>query len=102
MARRHFVSKEHVGDRVTALCAGIPGFENGGNVDRSPGDVQRTAVHKHEHNRLTFCHDSFEQLLASAADNGFASECIVAPSLLRVSLTPAAPTITEAVDAAIE
>jgi DNA-binding MarR family transcriptional regulator len=43
----------------------------------------------------------FEQLLASAAEHGVAPECIVAPSLLRVSLIPAAPAATEAAGAAV-
>lgn len=44
----------------------------------------------------------FEQLLASAADHGFAADCIVAPSLLRVSTLPASPAVAEAAGVAVE
>jgi hypothetical protein len=38
------VAEEHVRHGVAALCAGIPGFEDGRNVLGSPADVERAAV----------------------------------------------------------
>src|SRR3984957_15234888 len=53
------VAEQNIGDRVTANRAGIPGFQNCGNVFRSPANIEGPAVQQNEHERFSGGGDGF-------------------------------------------
>ena len=55
------VAEEDVGDGVAAFDAGIPGFDDGGDVLGGPRNVERAAVDKHEDDGLAGRGDGFQQ-----------------------------------------
>src|SRR5277367_2236902 len=67
------IAEEKIGYGVAALRAGIPGFEDGGNILRGPLDVERPAVEEDKDYGFASGGDGFEEFFFLAREvEGFA------------------------------
>ncbi len=62
------VAEEDIGDGVAAFDAGIPGFDDRGDVFGSPSDVERAAVDENEDDGLACRGDGFEEFFLAVRE----------------------------------